>query len=74
MIHRFNHNLPSVLIDRGRGVLKRLLWIDQITKGLCPDVDNGRSGRGRGVLRRQRHGPSWSVADVRANMVRNSEH
>jgi len=39
---------------------------------------NGPSGRGRGVLEKvrtgQEHGPKWSVANVRTDMVRNSEH
>jgi hypothetical protein len=81
----FNHNLPSgcsVLIDRsgrGRGVLKRLLWIDRITKGLCSDVDNGRSGRGRGVLRRSQDegmvqaGPPPMSVRIIWSAIRNTE-
>ena len=49
-----------------------------IRKGLLSDLANGPSGRGRGVLKKagtgQRHGPTWSVANVRTDMVRNSEH
>jgi len=37
-----------------------------------------RSGRGRGILEKvwtgQEHGPKWTVANVRTDMVRNSEH
>ena len=65
----------------------RLVWTDHlyrrdrptypIKKGLLSDLANGPSGRGRGVLKKagtgQRHGPTWSVANVRTDMVRNSE-
>ena len=63
------------------GFKPRTVYVN-LPPAICPDcISRGLGGGfplGSGVLKKawtiQRHGPTWSVANVRTDMVRNSEH